>query len=145
MAISGGGGGDDDGVEVKRAFIGAGCNRIVNNVSFSASDLVAFGSQNAVAIFSPKVPPFFLLILQIFCSSLPWFVAECKRISFCFGCRLLRFWLRFRDTRPLSTALTGFLVLNFLSKVFLFLYFFVFFPLYALRICSFLLCFIAEK
>ncbi|GMN38645.1 hypothetical protein TIFTF001_007862 [Ficus carica] len=52
MATSGGG--DDDGVEVKRAFIGAGCNRIVNNVSFSASDLVALGSQNAVAIFSPK-------------------------------------------------------------------------------------------
>ncbi|KAF8407254.1 hypothetical protein HHK36_006381 [Tetracentron sinense] len=42
------------GVEVERAFIGAGCNRIVNNVSFGACDLVAFGSQNAVAIFCPK-------------------------------------------------------------------------------------------
>ncbi|KAL5553066.1 hypothetical protein UlMin_040467 [Ulmus minor] len=41
-------------VEVKRAFIGAGCNRIVNNVSWGACDLVAFGAQNAVAIFSPK-------------------------------------------------------------------------------------------
>ncbi|XVF02220.1 hypothetical protein REPUB_Repub04eG0156800 [Reevesia pubescens] len=40
--------------EVKRLFIGAGCNRIVNNCSWGASDLVAFGAQNAVAIFSPK-------------------------------------------------------------------------------------------
>ncbi|KAG2709427.1 hypothetical protein I3760_05G238900 [Carya illinoinensis] len=42
------------GVEVKRLFIGAGCNRIVNNVSWGACDLVAFGAQNAVAIFCPK-------------------------------------------------------------------------------------------
>ncbi|GMY18455.1 elongator complex protein 2 isoform X2 [Fagus crenata] len=41
-------------VELKRIFIGAGCNRIVNNVSWGACDLVAFGAQNAVAIFSPK-------------------------------------------------------------------------------------------
>lgn len=51
MGTSGGG---DGGVEVKRAFIGAGCNRIVNNVSYGASDFAAFGSQNAVAIFCPK-------------------------------------------------------------------------------------------
>lgn len=42
-------------VEVDRVFIGAGCNRIVNNVSWGASDLVAFGAQNAVSIFCPKV------------------------------------------------------------------------------------------
>ncbi|MBA0725460.1 hypothetical protein Golax_022049 [Gossypium laxum] len=40
--------------EVKRLFIGAGCNRIVNNVSWGASDLVSFGAQNAVVIFCPK-------------------------------------------------------------------------------------------
>ncbi|XVE92618.1 hypothetical protein REPUB_Repub01dG0113600 [Reevesia pubescens] len=33
--------------EVKRLFIGAGCNRIVNNVSWGASDLFSFGAQNA--------------------------------------------------------------------------------------------------
>ncbi|KAF4350995.1 hypothetical protein F8388_021702 [Cannabis sativa] len=48
--MSNGGG----GVGVKRVFIGAGCNRIVNNVSWGASDLVSFGAQNAVVIFSPK-------------------------------------------------------------------------------------------
>lgn len=37
--------------EVKRVFIGAGCNRIVNNVSWGASNLVSFGAQNAVAFF----------------------------------------------------------------------------------------------
>ncbi|KAA8529106.1 hypothetical protein F0562_034095 [Nyssa sinensis] len=42
------------GVEVERVFIGAGCNRIVHNVSWGACDLVAFGAQNAVAIFCPK-------------------------------------------------------------------------------------------
>ncbi|KAK9277734.1 hypothetical protein L1049_007281 [Liquidambar formosana] len=42
------------GVGVEIAFIGAGCNRIVNNVSWGACDLVAFGAQNAVAIFCPK-------------------------------------------------------------------------------------------
>lgn len=52
MATGGGGGGE---VEVKGVFIGAGCNRVVNNVSWGACDLVAFGAQNAVAIFSPKV------------------------------------------------------------------------------------------
>lgn len=36
-------------------FIGAGCNRVVNNVSWGACDLVSFGAQNAVAIFCPKV------------------------------------------------------------------------------------------
>lgn len=51
MHIEGGG-----GVEVKRVFIGAGCNRIVNNVSWGASGLVSFGAHNAVAIFCPKVP-----------------------------------------------------------------------------------------
>ncbi|KAF7808839.1 elongator complex protein 2 [Senna tora] len=42
------------GVEVKRVFIGAGCNRIVNNVSWGACGLVSFGAQNAVAIYCPK-------------------------------------------------------------------------------------------
>lgn len=51
MTSCGGGGGE---VEVKGVFTGAGCNRIVNNVSWGACDLVAFGAQNAVAIFSPK-------------------------------------------------------------------------------------------
>ncbi|KAL8531749.1 hypothetical protein ACS0TY_008377 [Phlomoides rotata] len=41
-------------VEVERVFIGAGCNRIVNNVSWGACDLLSFGAQNAVAIFCPK-------------------------------------------------------------------------------------------
>uniref|UniRef100_A0A0A9D3X7 Elongator complex protein 2 n=1 Tax=Arundo donax TaxID=35708 RepID=A0A0A9D3X7_ARUDO len=41
------------GVEVERVFIGAGCNRVVNNVSWGACGLVAFGTQNAVALFSP--------------------------------------------------------------------------------------------
>ncbi|CAO2830138.1 unnamed protein product [Amaranthus hypochondriacus] len=40
--------------QVERAFIGAGCNRIVNNVSWGASNLVAFGAHNAVAIFCPQ-------------------------------------------------------------------------------------------
>ncbi|XP_061992695.1 elongator complex protein 2 [Rosa rugosa] len=47
-------GGGRSEVEVKRVFIGAGCNRVVNNVSWGACDLVAFGAQNAVAIFDPK-------------------------------------------------------------------------------------------
>ncbi|KAL6514784.1 hypothetical protein OROGR_020363 [Orobanche gracilis] len=41
-------------VEVERVFIGAGCNRIVHDVSWGACDLLAFGVQNAVAIFCPK-------------------------------------------------------------------------------------------
>ncbi|XP_047341599.1 elongator complex protein 2 [Impatiens glandulifera] len=41
-------------MEVERVFIGAGCNRIVNNVSWGASGLVSFGTQNGVAIFCPK-------------------------------------------------------------------------------------------
>ena len=45
-------------VEAKRVFIGAGCNRVVNNVSWGASGLVSFGAQNAVAIFCPKVSLF---------------------------------------------------------------------------------------
>ncbi|KMS97309.1 hypothetical protein BVRB_6g156340 [Beta vulgaris subsp. vulgaris] len=40
--------------EVERGFIGAGCNRIVNNVSWGASNFVAFGAHNAVAIFCPQ-------------------------------------------------------------------------------------------
>lgn len=52
MRGGGGGGGE---VEVKRVFIGAGCNRIVNNVSWGASGLLSFGAHNAVAIFCPKV------------------------------------------------------------------------------------------
>lgn len=39
---------------VERAFVGAGCNRIVNNVSWGLSGLVAFGAQHAVAIFCPQ-------------------------------------------------------------------------------------------
>ncbi|KFK36003.1 hypothetical protein AALP_AA4G065100 [Arabis alpina] len=41
-------------VEAKRVFIGAGCNRVVNNVSWGASGLVSYGAQNAVAVFCPK-------------------------------------------------------------------------------------------
>lgn len=51
--------------EVKRVFIGAGCNRIVNNVSWGASNLVSFGAQNAVAIFCPKVLSFLKLGLAL--------------------------------------------------------------------------------
>ncbi|XP_050375079.1 elongator complex protein 2 [Argentina anserina] len=47
-------GGGPSEVEVKRVFIGAGCNRIVNNVSWGACGLLSFGAQNAVAIFDPK-------------------------------------------------------------------------------------------
>lgn len=39
---------------MERVFIGAGCNRIVHNVSWGASGLVAFGAHNAVTIFDPK-------------------------------------------------------------------------------------------
>lgn len=46
-------------VEVETVFVGAGCNRIVNNVSWGASDLLSFGAQNAVAIFCPKVVLYF--------------------------------------------------------------------------------------
>ena len=42
-------------VEARRVFIGAGCNRVVTNVSWGACGLVAFGTQNAVALFSPLV------------------------------------------------------------------------------------------
>eukprot|EP00262_Sarcandra_glabra_P002511 TRINITY_DN1286_c4_g2_i1.p1 TRINITY_DN1286_c4_g2~~TRINITY_DN1286_c4_g2_i1.p1 ORF type:complete len:837 (-),score=127.72 TRINITY_DN1286_c4_g2_i1:122-2632(-) len=42
------------GVEVERVFIGCGCNRIVNNVSWGPSNFVAFGVHYAVAIFCPK-------------------------------------------------------------------------------------------
>jgi elongator complex protein 2 len=45
------------GAEAERVFIGAGCNRVVNNVSWGACGLVAFGAQNAVALFSPSVRP----------------------------------------------------------------------------------------
>lgn len=46
--------GDGD-LMAERVFVGAGCNRIVNNVSWGQSGLVAFGAQNAVAIFCPQV------------------------------------------------------------------------------------------
>ncbi|CAO2202344.1 unnamed protein product [Urochloa humidicola] len=46
--------GEGEGVEARRVFIGAGCNRVVNNVSWGACGLVAFGAQNAVALFSPQ-------------------------------------------------------------------------------------------
>lgn len=81
-------------VEVKRVFIGAGCNRIVNNVSWGASGFVSFGAQNAVAIFCPKVLfspssacilnhyprfyfPFVLFILLVF--------AECSNCDYSSG------------------------------------------------------------
>ncbi|XP_074574276.1 elongator complex protein 2 [Curcuma longa] len=41
-------------LSVEPAFVGAGCNRIVNNVSWGPSGLVAFGAQNAVAVFCPQ-------------------------------------------------------------------------------------------
>lgn len=50
--------GEGGGVEARRVFIGAGCNRVVNNVSWGACGLVAFGAQNAVALFSPQVRHF---------------------------------------------------------------------------------------
>ncbi|KAI3453067.1 hypothetical protein Pfo_009730 [Paulownia fortunei] len=50
MGFNGGG----MAVEVEKVFIGAGCNRIVNNVSWGACDLLSFGAENAVAIFCPK-------------------------------------------------------------------------------------------
>uniref|UniRef100_A0A1J3E4P6 Pentatricopeptide repeat-containing protein, mitochondrial n=1 Tax=Noccaea caerulescens TaxID=107243 RepID=A0A1J3E4P6_NOCCA len=54
-------------VEVKRVFTGAGCNRVVNNVSWGASCLVSFGAQNAaVAIFSPKLVPVSLIFLRFY-------------------------------------------------------------------------------
>uniref|UniRef100_A0A0E0AX08 Elongator complex protein 2 n=1 Tax=Oryza glumipatula TaxID=40148 RepID=A0A0E0AX08_9ORYZ len=45
--------GEGGGAGVGRVFVGAGCNRVVNNVSWGACGLVAFGAQNAVALFSP--------------------------------------------------------------------------------------------
>ncbi|KAG8047838.1 hypothetical protein GUJ93_ZPchr0008g13479 [Zizania palustris] len=45
--------GEGGGVDVGRVFIGAGCNRVVNNVCWGHCGLVAFGAQNAVALFSP--------------------------------------------------------------------------------------------
>ena len=80
MSSSGGG-----GVEVKRVFIGTGCNRIVNNVSWGASDLVAFGSQNALVIFSPKVPFFFFFFSS---SSINYIFL----LSFIFQTNCLFFW-----------------------------------------------------
>lgn len=54
-------------VVAERVFIGAGCNRVVNNVSWGACGLVAFGAQNAVALFSPSVRRCALLfVLSIF-------------------------------------------------------------------------------
>ncbi|KVI05393.1 WD40 repeat-containing protein [Cynara cardunculus var. scolymus] len=41
-------------VDVERVFIGGGCNRVVNNVSWGACGLISFGSQNAVSIFCPQ-------------------------------------------------------------------------------------------
>ncbi|PWA82673.1 elongator protein 2 [Artemisia annua] len=40
--------------DVERVFIGSGCNRIVNNVSWGSSGFVSYGSQNAVTIFNPQ-------------------------------------------------------------------------------------------
>lgn len=51
------------GVKVEQLFVGAGCNRIVNNVSWGPSGLVSFGAQNAVAIFSPEVFSLFCITL----------------------------------------------------------------------------------
>lgn len=51
-------------VDVERVFVGSGCNRIVNNVSWGSSGLVSYGSQNAVTIFNPQVT-FSLIILFI--------------------------------------------------------------------------------
>ncbi|KAI3516715.1 hypothetical protein L1887_15692 [Cichorium endivia] len=45
---------ENGAVDVERLFIGGGCNRIVNNVSWGACGLISFGSQNAVSIFSPE-------------------------------------------------------------------------------------------
>ncbi|XP_078432855.1 elongator protein 2 isoform X3 [Wolffia australiana] len=41
-------------IDIKSVFIGAGCNRIVNNVSWGPCGLVSFGAQNAVALFHPQ-------------------------------------------------------------------------------------------
>lgn len=62
---SGGGGGTVEAVDVKSVFIGAGCNRVVNNVSWGPSGLVSFGAQNGVALFHPQVYP--LLSLTYMC------------------------------------------------------------------------------
>lgn len=51
-------------LEVEGLFIGAGCNRVVNNVSWGAGGLVAFGAQNAAALFSPEVLGFIQLAKQ---------------------------------------------------------------------------------
>ncbi|CAM6085995.1 unnamed protein product [Calypogeia fissa] len=47
-------GGAEASVEVERAFIAVGCNRVVGAVSWGPCNLVAFGAHNAVAIFSPE-------------------------------------------------------------------------------------------
>lgn len=69
MVARSGAGGADMVVGAERVFIGAGCNRIVNNVSWGSCDLLSFGAQNAVAIFSPKVYFWFfqLLLLILYC------------------------------------------------------------------------------
>jgi hypothetical protein len=56
----------DGDMTVERAFVGAGCNRVVNNVSWSPSGLVAFGAQNSVAIFCPQVPFLILFYMKDF-------------------------------------------------------------------------------
>ncbi|MQM02865.1 hypothetical protein Taro_035636 [Colocasia esculenta] len=53
-ASGGRGGACGEVVDVKSVFIGAGCNRVVNNVCWSPSGLVSFGAQNAVALFHPE-------------------------------------------------------------------------------------------
>lgn len=68
------------GAEVKRVFIGAGCNRIVNNVSWGASGLVSFGAHNAVAIFCPKVTPF-----PLSSTSLVTLFSDPFKLHFCFS------------------------------------------------------------
>uniref|UniRef100_A0A1D1Y0D5 Elongator complex protein 2 n=1 Tax=Anthurium amnicola TaxID=1678845 RepID=A0A1D1Y0D5_9ARAE len=54
MIASPSGGSSMEVLDVKSVFIGAGCNRVVNNVSWGPSGLVSFGVQNAVALFHPQ-------------------------------------------------------------------------------------------
>lgn len=101
-------------VEVNRVFIGAGCNRIVNNISWGACGLVSFGSQNAVVIFCPKVlpTPFCFCFSFSICMNIKLTLFVNKIFD-----RLLRFWLRFQVIKLLWTAPTGFLVISLPLKV----------------------------
>lgn len=64
-------------LEVEGLFVGAGCNRIVHNVSWGIGDLVAFGAQNAVALFFPEVINFLQLAKQSKPFSLLLLLLEC--------------------------------------------------------------------